>query len=469
MSDQRQLPEQVVQRVLDVLPGAEVTAQVDRHRLALTRFATSVIHQNVEDDTTGVRLVVHHDGRTASGSATVSSPDDVAGLVERVREAVRVAPRDPTWPGLTPASAGRPRPVGVDLATAGATPQDRAEVVRGFVEGAGGLETAGYVRTVHRTGGLASSGGRVVVGESTECGLSAIARHDDAGTRWDGLARLAPLSLAELDGELLGARAAAKARAMSGAEELPAGRYEVVLEPGAVFDLLGNLAAHGYGGRAVEEGRSFVRLGEQQLDPAVDLVDDPSEVGVTYDDEGTPARLLPLVEAGRSVGVATDRRTALALSGDADTSTGHSAHGGFSWGPVPLYLALRPSGGPEEAATEVDGPAADSSVTDLVAGVERGILVSDFWYTRMLDPRSVSFTGLTRNGTWLVEDGRITRPVSNLRFTQSYVDALAPGQVRGVGRTATPVPGDTYSASSPRFSCPALHLASWNFTGGASG
>ena len=84
-------------------------------------------------------------------------------------------------------------------------------------------------------------------------------------------------------------------------------------------------------------------------------------------------------------------------------------------------------------------------------------------------PRSVSFTGLTRNGTWLVEDGRITRPVSNLRFTQSYVDALAPGQVRGVGRTATPVPGDTYSASSPRFSCPALHLASWNFTGGASG
>lgn len=465
MNDQRQLPEEVVQRVLDVLPDAEVTVQVDRDRLSLTRFATSVIHQNVAEDTTTARLVVHHDGRTATGTTTVATSEDVAGLVERVRDAVGHAPLDPSWPGLTPAGADRPRSAEVDLATAGATPRDRAEVVRGFVEGAGGLETAGYVRTVHWTGGLASSNGRVVVGEATECGLSGIARHEADGTRWDGLARLAPLSIAELDGEVLGARAAAKARAMAGAEELPAGAYEVVLEPGAVLDLLGNLAAHGYGGRAVEEGRSFVRLGEQQLDPALTLVDDPLEVGRTYDDEGTPARLLPLVEAGRSVGIATDRRTAAALGVE---STGHSAHGGFSWGPTPLHLALRPSGD-DEVAEEVDGPAADSSVTSLVAGVERGILVTDFWYTRMLDPRSVSFTGLTRNGTWLVEDGVVTRPVSNFRFTQSYVDALASGQVGGVGRTATPVPGDTYSATSPRFSCPALHLRSWNFTGGASG
>ncbi len=132
------------------------------------------------------------------------------------------------------------------------------------------------------------------------------------------------------------------------------------------------------------------------------------------------------------------------------------------------HIGLEPSA-PDGVAEEVDGPAADSSVAALVAGMERGLLVSDFWYTRVLDPRTLSLTGLTRNGVWLVENGEITAPVKNFRFTQSYARALAPGNVLGVGRTATPIPGDTYAATSPRYTCPALHLASWNFTGGASG
>ena len=97
------------------------------------------------------------------------------------------------------------------------------------------------------------------------------------------------------------------------------------------------------------------------------------------------------------------------------------------------------------------------------------MLVSDFWYTRMLDPRTLAITGLTRNGVWLIEAGQVTKPLRNFRFTQSYAQALMPGNVKAVGRTATPVPGDTYTATAPRWSCPALHLASWNFTGGASG
>ncbi|MDQ3468847.1 MAG: metallopeptidase TldD-related protein, partial [Actinomycetota bacterium] len=91
------------------------------------------------------------------------------------------------------------------------------------------------------------------------------------------------------------------------------------------------------------------------------------------------------------------------------------------------------------------------------------------WYTRVLDPRQLTVTGLTRNGVWLIEHGAVTRPLRNFRFTQAYVEALMPGAVCGVGRTATPLPGDTYSASAPQWSAPALHLASWNFTGGASG
>ena len=104
-----------------------------------------------------------------------------------------------------------------------------------------------------------------------------------------------------------------------------------------------------------------------------------------------------------------------------------------------------------------------------MAGVERGILVSDLWYTRMLDPRTLAITGLTRNGVWLIEDGAVVGAVKNFRFTQSYAQALLPGNVVAVGAASTPVPGDTYTATSPRWTCPALHLASWNFTGGASG
>jgi predicted Zn-dependent protease len=108
-------------------------------------------------------------------------------------------------------------------------------------------------------------------------------------------------------------------------------------------------------------------------------------------------------------------------------------------------------------------------VAELVAGVERGILVTDVWYTRMLDPRTLAITGLTRNGVWLIERGEPTRALRNLRFTQSYAQALLPGNVKGVGRVSVAMPGDTYAATSPRWTCPALHLASWNFTGGASG
>ena len=104
---------------------------------------------------------------------------------------------------------------------------------------------------------------------------------------------------------------------------------------------------------------------------------------------------------------------------------------------------------------------------DLIAGVERGLLVTDLWYTRVLDPRTIVVTGLTRNGVWLVEDGRIVRPVTNLRFTQSYVEALAPGAVRAVGSDATLVAGATFDFGG--YVVPSLHLASWNFTGGAQG
>lgn len=447
-----------LERTRRALPGADVEVSVDRNQLALTRFANSVIHQNVAEDATYVGIQLHHDGRTAATAATITGDDELAALVARAVAAVRVAPADPGWAGLAPpADVER----GQALEGGMATPADRAQVVSGFVAGAGGLETAGYCRTNVWTGAFVNSAGQSATGEAFECGLSGIARRDGA----DGLARHAPSTLAELDGHALGSRAAAKARAWGAPIELRPGRYEVVLEPTAVADILESLAVAGFNGKAVNEQRSFVRLGEAQFDPAITLHDDPLAVGQTYDDQGTPRRRLTMVDAGTTVALTHDRRSAAEAGA---TSTGHAGPGTPVWGPFARHLTLAGAAG-GAPVTEAEGAAADSTVAALVAGVERGLLVSDLWYTRMLDPRTLAVTGLTRNGLWLIEDGHVTTALRNFRFTQSYAQALMPGNVLAVGTAATPLPGDTYTPTTPRWSCPALRLASWNFTGGASG
>ncbi|MBO4207468.1 metallopeptidase TldD-related protein, partial [Micromonospora echinofusca] len=281
----------------------------------------------------------------------------------------------------------------------------------------------------------------------------------------DGVARLAADRLADLDGATLGARAAAKARAGADPIELPPAAYPVVLEPEAVADLLQNFSNWGFNGRSYVERRSFATPGAAQFDPAVTLVDDPlAGPEWPFDTEGTPRRRLVLVEAGVTRAVTHDRRTA-AVAGT--ESTGHAGPDSATSGPVPHHLCLLPA----DAVGAVDGadPAdrsGDADTAALVAGMERGLLVTDLWYTRVLDPKSLVITGLTRNGVWLVEDGVVTRAVRDLRFTQSYPRALAPGAVLGTGRRAVRQPArwDTV-----RWSAPALHLAAWNFTGGASG
>lgn len=463
MSVESELAGRVVELAAAVAgPAAEAEVVVDHTELALTRFANSAIHQNVADDSTTVRLRLHVDGRTATGSSTVVSDEGLSGLVERTLAAARLCPPDPGWPGLAPAApAAGAAPW--DEATAVASPDDRAQRVRDFVDAAGGLETAGYCRTIRWSAGFANTAGNSAYARTADAAMDGIARGDGV----DGVARLVSTRLADLDGAVLGARAAAKVRAGAAPVELPPGRYEVVLEPTAVADLLQNFAFYGFNGKAFNERRSFAEPGAEQFDATVTLVDHPLAgvgVGLPFDIEGTARRRLALVDRGVTAAVAHDRRTAAEARSE---STGHASPGSSTWGPMPLNLMLVPPGGdPAGAADEAAGPAVDSDTAALVADVTRGLLVTDFWYTRVLDPKSLVVTGLTRNGVWLVEDGEITRPVQNFRFTQSYPQALGPGSVRGIGPRATAVPD---SWGSAWWSAPALRLASWNFTGGASG
>jgi predicted Zn-dependent protease len=449
--------------------GGQVEAEVavTRQATALTRFANSFIHQNVADDTTTVRLRLHTDGRTAASSTTLTSIDGLRDLVERTVAAARLAPADPRWPGLAPPAAPSGTPE-MDPATADASPDERAARVRAFVDAAG-LESAGYCRTNYQSVAFANSAGQSATTHTTEAAMDAIARAGGC----DGVARAASARLADLDGAALGRRAGAKARAAVDAVELPPGRYEVVLEPNAVADLLQNLTVHGFNGKAYADRQSFVELGAAQFDPLITLVDDPlapGRPGAAIDAEGIPKQRLVLIDAGVTSAVTLDRRTAT-LIGDGARSTGHGLVGPFArFGAIAQHAELAAGAGPSDGGPSGgqsdSGAQVDPAVTPLLAGVERGLLVTDLWYTRVLDPKTLVVTGLTRNGVWLIEDGTVTTPVQNFRFTQSYPQALGPGQVRRVGPVAAVLPGGYGSGAR---AVPGLHLASWNFTGGASG
>ncbi|WP_307871051.1 metallopeptidase TldD-related protein [Micromonospora sp. C51] len=465
-------------RVVDLVarlagPAAQAEVTVTRVESALTRFANSAIHQNVAASSVDVRLRVHLAGRTAAGSGNAVTTDGLRALVERVLTAARFTPPDPAWPGLAPAAPVAPSPAW-DPATAHAGPDQRAALVRAFVDAAGGLATAGYCRTGYRMAAFANSAGHFAQGQAADAAMDGIARTDGA----DGTARQHVDRVADLDGAGLGRRAAAKARAAAHPVELPPGRYPVVLEPPAVADLLENLAWYGFNGRRYVERQSFAVPGTAQFDRAVTLVDDPlAASGLPFDLEGTPSRALTLVEAGTTSAVVHDRRSAAELG---VASTGHAWAGSATFGPIPRNLRLAPAGTAGAAdptgvflasGQGLGGPAVDGAIGDpdtaaLVSRMERGLLVSDLWYTRVLDPLSLVVTGLTRNGLWLVEDGRVTRAVRDLRFTESYPRALAPGAVLELGRRAVRLPD---RVDGVWWAAPSLRLASWNFTGGASG
>ncbi|MET0904365.1 MAG: metallopeptidase TldD-related protein, partial [Acidimicrobiales bacterium] len=238
--------------------------------------------------------------------------------------------------------------------------------------------------------------------------------------------------------------------ATSGANpiELDPGTYEVVLEPKAVASMLLFPAWLGFNGKAYAEGTSFAHLDEQQFDARLDLWDDgtdPRALGRPYDAEGTPKRRVDLVRGGTTVGLTHDRRSArLAGTESTGSSIGQDSFGGYAGD---LFLA----GG-------------DETLDQLIAGVERGLLVTDFWYNRILDPKTQVVTGLTRNGLFLIEHGAVTHPVQNLRYTQSVVGAMAPGHVLGLGNDAELVGNEGGIVHVP-----SLRLAAWAFTGNARG
>ena len=409
---------------------------------ALTRFANNEIHQNVAERSAAVSVRVGVGRRWGTASTNDLSDGGVQKAVAQASEIAQALPdSDRYLPLLAPAP---PQSVGgYDIDTAEYGPMQRAAEVRTITGKAAdaGLTAAGAFRTGAHGTAVANSEGLFVYHAGTTADLMAVVMDDDAS----GHAGQLSTRVGDIDAEAVADEAAAKAIAGRAPRSLPPGDYEVVLEEFAVSDMLDFLGYVGFGGLAVEEGRSFMsgRLGEAVMGPNVSIWDDPlDDAGIPrpFDAEGAPARRTDLVRDGAAASPVHDRFTAAKAGTE---TTGHALPAHYSMGPVPRNMFLAPGGGSRD---------------DLVASVRRGLLITRFWYTRVVHPLTVHMTGMTRDGVFLIEDGEIAGPVRDLRFTESYLEAL--NRVDAI-TAETKLVREFFSVNR----VPALKIASWRFTG----
>jgi PmbA protein len=422
--------------------ATEAEALVMAEDASLTRFANSQIHQNVAETNMTVNLRVVIGKRVGVASSGRTDREGLRRLAENATAIARVVEELEDWPGLPGPTPVEPVDGAYATATAEASPEVRAAGVRQVIAAAdeAGVTAYGSFSSGRETTAVANSEGVRVGGTRTVAQLLTVSRGPDGGS---GYAEGAAVDIDDIDAAGIGGEAAGKARATANAVAIDAGDYPVVLEEYAVVDLLDMLGYLGFSALAVQEERSFVEIGKRIGSDLVSIVDDgqdPAGLPMAFDYEGVAKQRVPLLDGGVCRGVVYDSQTA---ARDGKRSTGHGLPAPNPWGPFPLNMVMAPG---------------SQSREDLIAGLDRGLLVTRFHYTNPVHPKLAIITGMTRDGTFLVEDGQIVGPVRNLRFTQSYLDALA--CTVGVARDRKTLKGFLGGVVVP-----AIRLEGWTFTG----
>jgi PmbA protein len=394
---------ELAERACRAVDGDEADVLVHRERSGFARFAASVVHQPTLVDDASVTIRVVRDRKV--GAVSTNRTDD-EGLRAGARRAAEAADRgrvDPSFPGL-PAPAPLPDVEGFDEAIAALTPEEQAEQSWSAIDAAGDLGLYGYFTSAVTELAVASTTGVAVSQALTDATVVALAADDESSGYGDATA----WRLSDLDPAAAARTAVETAERTRGAGEVEPGTYRALLAPDAFGDLLWYFGLSSLGALAFLEGRSFFsgRLGERLFDPGFSLADDaldPAGLPKAFDFEGVPKQRVELVSEGVARDVVWDRRTG-ARAGR--PSTGHAlAPPAQAHGPIPLNLAVA---------------AGDASVEELAERVGDGIYVSRLHYLSVVDPREAIITGMTRDGTFRIENGRIDAPLVNLRFTTSF-------------------------------------------------
>jgi predicted Zn-dependent protease len=436
----------------DALRDAKADAAelwVHRRRSAITRYAKNQVHQNAVADETQVqaRAVVANAVGIASGNSL--DPAALGQLVADAVAAARQSAPNADWPGLAqPAPA--PEGAAYDAETARADALSQTDAIKRITAAvtARGFRAAGTHQIELTEDALANTNGVSRYAPSTMAYLRALVT-SDTGTGW---AEDLGWSARSLDPDGIAARASDKAALDRDRTQLAPGDYEAVFEELAVAEVLRFMSITGLTGQTVKDGRSFMagRFGEQVTGPRFSLWDDALDgrtLGIPFDVEGTPKQRVSLVADGVAKGVVHDRQSARWF----DTrSTGHAAD--------PRRYGV---GGHAGNLTMAGGSA---SREQLIRAVTRGVLITRFHYTNTPDPKSATMTGTTRDGTFLIEDGRITRALANVRYTMSALELFSGIELMGPQRLAR----DWWSSNgmgSIVCLCPPIKVARATITG----
>jgi PmbA protein len=436
----------LVRRVLALSPAEQTELILTSAREELTRFAGNAITQNVAttDESLSIRLI---SGRR-EGKAETNQFDEksLRKAVDAAWNVVRLAREDPLLPPLLERQPAYRTVEAASASTAETSPAARARVVAEACARCRreGLEASGIFSTAGGITAYANSRGVFGYHPSSAAAFSVTAIGEGGATEGWALG----------DAERVVRTAIEKARRGKDAVALAPGRYTVVLEPAAVSELFLFLGWMGFGAQRYQEGRSYLkaggasRLGQKLFSSKLSVRDDvyhDAIRGMPFDYEGTAREVVPLIEGGVAKGLLWDRRTA-AREQNGKRSTGHGLPQPNAWGPGPAGIVVE--GG-------------DATVADLVRGVERGLLVTKFHYTNIVDPMELSITGMTRSGLYLIEDGEVARAVKNFRFTVSLLDIFSEENLEALGKAERT--GGALFSSSPCY-VPAMRIRSFNMS-----
>ena len=439
----------IADQVLGTVQTDSAEVVVSSKASDLTRFYKNSVHQNVEEKEVRVHLKAWVGAR--SGMASTNALDEVSlkELANKVAEIVAISPEHEATPSLT-LPTGLTGVASVDPAALEQSPQARAEAVRQVCEAAAENGQAAYGAYLVEANELAvaNSEGHFGYHAGSLADFQTVVRNNGAS----GWAQASHWKLDEVPVQSLGEEAIQKATDAADPSSMEPEMLTVVLDPYATVDLLQMLALPGMSGQAVAEGRSWIsgRIGLQSMDEAVSIWDDGldlSGVPQPFDSEGEPKHKLDIVRDGVVRGGVYDRQTA---AQEGQKSTGHALSPDFppmirNYSPLPTNLFMAPG---------------DKSTQEMIESTERGMYITRFHYTRHVHPRDCVVTGMTRDGVFLIEDGKIQRPVKDFRFTQSYVEALK--NVEAIGTETRLVVDDFLQAA---VMAPAVKIRDFRFTG----
>ncbi|HYL92704.1 MAG TPA: TldD/PmbA family protein [Alphaproteobacteria bacterium] len=448
--------QEIFRRIQKFAGAGELEVIFSSADYALTRFANNTIHQNVSETNDVTSIRVAYDGKTARATTNRFDDDGLRRAVLSAEGIAKVQERDPDrLPLAKPNDINSPNhlPSRWFESTEEISPADRADAVGKIVAVAkkNKLVTAGIYSVARSEEAIINSNGLSAFHRQTSAEVSITMLAGNSS----GWQKANSPNVRNLDAVGLAERAAQKARDSHDPKELPPGKYTVILEPAAVLDLVGFMFWD-FGGLAVLDQRSFLnnRIGTKLFGDNITIVDDvahPLQSGAPFDGEGLPRQRVSLVEKGVIKNLVYSRGTAekmrksdlAAKVGDL-RSTGH----GF---PLPNEMG--------EAPTNIVfvTPGSEQSVDQMVAGTERGVLITRLWYIREVEPYEKVLTGMTRDGTFLVEDGKIKQGIRNFRFNQGLVEMLNNVEAMGPAVRAS-------GEESFDMVVPAMKVRGFNFT-----